>query len=161
MVMAAKKLRTVATTTRARRDQRQLGGINDRLDSMQTAQGGAQDRNNAFSQGQQGGPQASGTGAPPDILGGYHAATLAMGQHMADVHEQVSGTQASLRQRAANYAARVPGAVQQTGTGNGMSEGQSQNSMAGALGGSPMRPNSGTGQSQRSFENTRFMGGQS
>jgi hypothetical protein len=75
---------------------------------MQTAQGGAQDRNNAFSQGQQGGPQASGTGAPPDILGGYHAATLAMGQHMADVHEQVSGAQASLRQRATNYAARVP-----------------------------------------------------
>jgi hypothetical protein len=32
--------------------------------------------------------------------------------------------------------------------------------MAGALPGSPMRPNSGIGQSESSFNNTRFMGSQ-
>ena len=50
--------------------------------------------------------------------------------------------------------------VQQTGTGNGMGATTANASMSGALGGSPMRPNSGIGQSESTFNSTRFMGGQ-
>lgn len=100
----------------------------------QQNQGGVQDRNSAFGQGQMGGPQARGTQrSGDDILAGYHAQTLAMTQHAAEVHAQVSGAQASMRQRAANWSAKTPQGVQSTGSGIGASAAQNEQTMAGLL----------------------------
>jgi hypothetical protein len=142
-------------------------GLNSRLDelsgSMKNA-GGVQDRQQAFGQGRQGGPQATGTqrpGTPNPLLADFAAQRQSQQMYAAGLHESLANSYASLRQRGANFAAHTPGTVIQTGTGNGMSPGQAENSMAGALGGSPMRPNSGIGQSASSFDSTRFMGSQS
>jgi hypothetical protein len=145
-------------------------GLHDKIDGLAAggqASGpdGGPGRNNAFSQGtgRTPAPQAAGTqqpGVPSPLTADYAAQRLNMQAYQQNVHDSIEGGRASLRQRAANWAAATPGGVQQTGTGNGMSSGMQQNSMAGALPGSPMRPNSGIGQSESSFNSTRFMGGQ-
>lgn len=79
-------------------------------------------------------------------------------QHAAATSESLAGSYAALGRRAPNQAALSPGgamaAVQPTG--NAMGATTSEASMAGALNGSPMRPSSGIGQSQSSFETSRF-----
>jgi hypothetical protein len=124
-----------------------LGGINDRLDSMsrsqqQAAPSPVQNRMEAFGMGRGSTPApiASGTQAPPPTLADFAAQRNNMALHQQNVHASFGNARASFNQRAATHAAATPGAVQQTGTGNAMSSAMQENSMSGALGGSPMRP---------------------
>jgi hypothetical protein len=101
----------------------------------------------AFGQGtgSQPAPQAQGTQrSGADILAGYHQQTLDNLAYSQGLHEQVSGSQASLRQRAANWAARSPQGFTPSATGNGMSAGTSPTSMTPSLSGNAMSSNQGS-----------------
>jgi hypothetical protein len=124
-----------------------VSGIHSRLDEIQGGMqsgGGAQpvqNRLEAFGQGNgsQAAPQAAGTQrSGADILAGYHQQTMDNLAYSQGLHEQVSGSQASLRQRAANWAARSPQGFTPSATGNGMSAGTSPTSMTPSLSGNAM-----------------------
>jgi hypothetical protein len=130
-----------------------VSGIHSRLDEIQGGMqpgGGAQpvqNRMEAFGQGtgSQPAPQAQGTQrSGADILAGYHQQTLDNLAYSQGLHEQVSGSQASLRQRAANWAARSPQGFTPSATGNGMSAGTSPTSMTPSLSGNAMSSNQGS-----------------
>lgn len=134
-------------------------GIHAKLDDMQATFSGVQSRMEAFGQGSgsQAAPRATGTQRPPGVLQQVAAHSAEVQGRMADSHAALqAGKDRSSAQFQARQSASANGGVTQTGTGNGMSERQSNASMAGILPGTPMRPNSGIGQSQSSFSNTRF-----
>ena len=127
--------------------------ISSELDSLQGGMAGIQNRMEAFGQGNgsQAAPQASGTGRPPPELTDYHAQTMATQQYMTGVHEQVSGAQASLRQRAANWAARTPQGLSPSLSGNAMSATQGSNTMNGLVG-----AGNGNGMSESTYQNKKW-----
>jgi hypothetical protein len=158
-----------------------VSGIHSRLDEIQGGMqsgGGAQpvqNRMEAFGQGtgSQPAPQAAGTQrSGADILAGYHQQTLDNLAYSQGLHEQVSGVQASLRQRAANWAARTPQGFTPSATGNGMSAGTSPTSVqsTGSGIGASAAQNEQTmgsllpvqnGMSDSTYANKRFRGQQS
>jgi hypothetical protein len=138
---------------------------------------GIQDRNNAFAQGRQGGPRATGTQRPPSVLEQFGAQRDRALARAADSHANLqagkarSNAQFQQRQAQSQGARFTPspsgngasagspvgnGGVTQTATGNGMGATTSEASMSGILSGTPMRPASGIGQSAKTFANTRF-----
>lgn len=137
-------------------------GLHDRLGNIESGMqnaGGVMDRNAAFGQGMgtAPAPQAAGTqrpNAPSPLTADFAAQRMAQQQYQAGVHDSIESGRASLRQRAANYAARVPGAVQQTGSGIGASAGQNEQTMGGIL---PVQ----NGMSDSTYSNKRFRGQQS
>jgi hypothetical protein len=72
------------------------------------------------------------------------------------VHASLQGATASLRQRAANYAA-PSGGVQQSGSGNGASDSYNETTMNSALTGQNLTPPSGNGSSASSWATKKFM----
>jgi hypothetical protein len=139
-----------------------VSGIHSHLDEIQGGMhsgGGAQpvqNRMEAFGQGtgSQPAPQAAGTQrSGADILAGYHQQTLDNLAYAAGLHEQVSGAQASLRQRAANWAARSPQGLSPSLSGNAMSATQGSNTMNGLVSGSNA---GGNGMSESTWANKKW-----
>jgi hypothetical protein len=129
-----------------------VSGIHSRLDEIQGGMqsgGGAQpvqNRMEAFGQGtgSQAAPQAAGTQrSGADILAGYHQQTLDNLAYSQGLHEQVSGVQASLRQRAANWQARAPQGFTPSASGNGTAAPAAPTSMAPQLSGNSMSSTQG------------------